>query len=540
MFGARSTNCESAARRPGRAAAVGLCLVALACAGRPFDRQDPEAPVVRIGSPTRITGIAPRFGWDYYHAQIASYVFEGLTHVGEQGGGIVPCLAREWRVSPDGREYRFLLRADATFHDGTPFRAADVVRAWTTALREQEGTLTHPWMLDPVEGALAFAAGTASSVSGLRAVDDTILVVRLREPLAFFPTLLSLPQTFVAAAASDSARPAGTGPWRWVSGAGRGATEIRFARFHDYWGNAPQLDSLVYRFVPDSLLAEAFEAGWVDMASELPQPLRIEWSVRGDIGFVESEALNATRLVINFREPAFHDVRVRRALNHAIAVARLATTTGAAAAVRAAGAIPPSLPGATPARAPYAFDPALARQLLRDGGYPAGRPLRLWVPAPGLSDYPAEIGTLLRDYLQAVGLGVELTVQSRGLEEAMAERRADLILSVWVGDYPDGDAFLYPLYHSNAAGNAGNEGAYENPALDRLIDASRREGDPARRVALLRSADSLVFNDAPAVFLWFTRTTTAFSLRLAGWGRDPQVSRFTRLRLADAPATETP
>jgi ABC-type transport system substrate-binding protein len=246
--------------------------------------------------------------------------------------------------------------------------------------------------------------------------------------------------------------------------------------------------------------------------------------------------MNLTRLVINFKEPVFHDVRVRRALNHAIATARLATTTGAANAVEAAGAIPPALAGSSPARAPYAFDPTRARRLLHEGGYPPSRPFRLWVPGGGLSDYPPEIGNLLRDYLRAVGLTVELTIQSHGLEEAIADRQADAILSVWVGDYLDGDAFLYPLYHSGAAGAAGNEGFYSNPALDRLIDASRREPDPARRVALLSSADSLVFAEAPVVFLWFTRTTTAYSLRLDGWRGDPQISRFEGLRLAGAPA----
>jgi ABC-type oligopeptide transport system substrate-binding subunit len=118
----------------------------------------------------------------------------------------------------------------------------------------------------------------------------------------------------------------------------------------------------------------------------------------------------------------------------------------------------------------------------------------------------------------------------------MAQGHADAIVSVWVGDYPDGDAFLYPLYHSAAAGNAGNEGFYENTALDHLIDASRRESNPERRVALLSAADSLVFAEAPVVFLWFTRTTTAYSLRLEGWSRDPQTSRFVRLRLKGPPA----
>ncbi|HET7039805.1 MAG TPA: ABC transporter substrate-binding protein [Gemmatimonadales bacterium] len=518
-------------REPKLIALIGLLLASWSCEAGPYQRQAPDAPVIRIGAPTRLTGLDPTFSWDYYKALPVTYVFEGLSRAGD-GGAIEPALAREWQVSPDSRTWRFTLRAGVRFHDGTPFRAADVIRSWTTALRVEEGELAHPWMLDPIEGAVVFSAGRGNgAVPGLEAPDDTTLIVRLREPLAFFPTLLSLPQSFITAPASDSANPIGTGPWRWVGGSG---DEVRLVRNDAYWSRAPLLDSLLYRYVPDSLVARAFSEGWVDMASELPAALRQEWSVRSDIGFVESEALNATRLIINFREPVFHDVRVRRALNHAIAAARLATTTGAASAVRAAGAIPPSLPGSSPDRAPYAFDPPRARSLLREGGYPFERPFRLRVPAPGLSDYPGEIGALLRDYLEAVGLTVELTVQNEGIEAAMAEREADAILSIWVGDYPDGDAFLYPLYHSRSAGNAGNEGFYANPALDRLIDASRREPDPARRMALLKAADQLVFDDAPVVFLWFTRTTTAYSLRLEGWARDPQTSRFLELRLAGA------
>jgi peptide/nickel transport system substrate-binding protein len=228
----------------------------------------------------------------------------------------------------------------------------------------------------------------------------------------------------------------------------------------------------------------------------------------------------------------FHDVRVRRALNHAIDAARLAQTSAAPTAVRATGSIPPTLPGADPARQPYAFDPALARRLWEEGGYPAQRPLRLWAPGPGLADYPPEIGELVRSYLEGAGFEVELTIQNQGREEAMRDGEADLEISVWVGDYPDGDAYLYPLYHSTVAGSASNDGAYVNPAVDRLIDASRRALDPTRRAALLRAADSLVFADAPAVPLWFTHSATAYSLRLAGWGRDPQGSRFTTLRVA--------
>jgi len=483
---------------------------------------------VRIATPGRVLAIAPELTWSYYPAQAASYVFEGLTR-NEEDGTLVPALARTWTASPDGRDYRFVIRQGVRFHDGTPFTAQDVVRAWSGLLLISPDSLTHPWMLDAVDGAIEYSLGEATTIAGLRTPDDSTLDVHLVEPLAFFPTLLSHPQAMIAAPASRRDHPIGTGPWRFVS---MDSSAIRYAANDDYWFGRPLLDSLIYRYVPDSVTAQAFEARRVDMAAELPMETRMEWSTRADIGFVESEAVAVTRLVINMRDSLFHDVRIRQALNHAVNAARLAQATAAASAVRAAGAIPPSLPGADLAREPYVFDPSLARRMLVDGGYPPDRPLRLWVPAPGLSDFPAEIGSLLRDYFEAVGLDVDLTVRTEGIDTALPSGAADLVLTVWVGDYPDADAFLFPLYHSSVAGSAGNEGAYANPTVDRLIEDSRHELDPGRRAVLLERADQKIFDEAPIVFLWFTRTATAYSLRLSGWGRDPQMSRHVLLHLA--------
>jgi peptide/nickel transport system substrate-binding protein/oligopeptide transport system substrate-binding protein len=512
---------------------LALVLLVAGCGDAHFDTPPQEAPVVRVGSPRRVLSIAPALSWSYYAAQVGQYVFEGLTRT-EEDGSLVPSLAIAWTASPNGREYRFRLRTGVRFHDGTPLTAGEVIRAWTTLLGEPPDSLTHPWMLDPIEGAVTYSIGAATTVTGLQAADDSTVVIRLEEPLAFFPTLLSHPQAAVAAPTSTAEQPVGTGPWRWVA---TDSTELRFARNSGYWRGAPGLDSLVYRYVPDSLMESAFNARWVDMAVELPAATLTEWSTRSDLGFVASGAVATTRLVINLRDSVFRDVRVRRALNLAVNIERLAQATAGGGAVPATGAIPPSLPGADPRREPYGFDLAAARRLLREGGYPFERPLRLRVPRPGLSDFPADIGTLLRDYFEAVGLKVELTVRTEGIQTALAERAADLVLTVWVGDYPDADAYLYPLYHSSLAGSAGNEGAYRNPAVDRLIDAARRELDPARRAALLRAADQVLFDDAPIVFLWFTRSTTVYSLRLTGWGADPQMSRLSGLRLADESPT---
>ena len=515
-----------------------LCLALLVAAcGRtaPFARQPADAPVVRVGAPTEIWDFSLTETWGYYETQVAKFVFEGLT-LTDDNGDVIPGLAHGWDVSPDARTYTFHLRTDVRFHDGAVFTAADVERAWVTAMRDGPSSASHPWQLDPVEGALDVSRGASQQITGLGIPNDSTVVVRLTEPLAFFPRLLSLPRVAIPAASSAPLAPVGTGPWRWVAGGGRGSDEIRYARHDAYWGPPAALDSLVYRTVADSMMPVAFEAGWVDFAPELPPATRTEWATRSDIGLAESPPEGITRISINLLEPRFQDVRVRRALNLAIDTRQLGEALGALHPEGIAGTIPPHLGGGGHDRQPYGFDPERARRLLREAGFPFDQPVRLWVLEPGLADFPPQTGPLIRDYLEALGMTVELRITgSEAMEGAMARREADLMVSAWIADYVDADAYLYPLYHSNTAGSAGNEGWFRDPPVDSLITASRRERDAERRQALLAAADERIFEQAPVVFLWFTGTATAYSLRLAGWSRAPAESRLTDLMLATRP-----
>lgn len=517
----------------------GILLVIALCAacGRssPFPKEPADAPVVRMGAPTEIWDFSLSETWGYYETQVARFTFEGLTII-DDNGDVLPGLARGWDVSPDGRTYTFHLRTGVRFHDGAAFTAADVERAWIAALQDDPSSAGHPWQLDPVEGALAISRGASQALTGLRIPNDSTVVVRLIEPLAFFPRLLSLPRVAIPAASSTALSPVGTGPWHWVAGGGPRSREIRYARNAAYWGGAPELDSLIYRTVADSLLPVAFETGWVDFAPELPATTRMEWATRSDIGLVESPPEGITRLAINMLDPRFQDLRVRHALNLAIDTRQLGEALGALHPDGIAGTIPPHLSGGSHDRQPYGFDPVRARRLLREANFPFEEAVRLWVPPPGLADFPPQTGPLIRDYLEAIGLKVELTViGSQEIEGAMTRHEADLTVSAWIADYSDADAYLYPLYHSNTAGSAGNEGWFRDDEVDRLITASRRERDPDERRALLAAADERIFEQAPMIFLWYSGTATAYSLRLAGWSRAPADSRLTELRLAPRP-----
>jgi ABC-type transport system substrate-binding protein len=168
---ARSRNCGAVTGADGRvaprwlAAALLLALLpsGIACVGDGFDREDREARTVRVATPGRVLALAPELTWSYYPAQAASYVFEGLTRT-EEDGTLVPALARTWIASPDGRHYRLVMRTGVRFHDGTRFTAHDVVRAWSASLHISPDSLTHPWMLDGIDGALEFSLCGSSTI----------------------------------------------------------------------------------------------------------------------------------------------------------------------------------------------------------------------------------------------------------------------------------------------------------------------------------------------------------------------------------------
>src|SRR5687767_13558481 len=154
----------------------------------------------------------PALSTDVPTGRAVSYLFDGLTRF-TPDARVEPGLAERWEVSPDGRVYTFHLRQGVVFHDGTPLVARHVVRSWERAL-DPSTRGGRGWPLHPIGGAREFANGTASSVAGLAAPDDSTVVVTLVEPLAVFPKMLAMPVTAVvpdSTPANFGQHPVGTG-----------------------------------------------------------------------------------------------------------------------------------------------------------------------------------------------------------------------------------------------------------------------------------------------------------------------------------------
>jgi ABC-type transport system substrate-binding protein len=453
------------------------------------DRYDPKS-------------LDPALSTDVPTGRAVSYLFDGLTRFSPDAK-VGPALATRWDVSPDGRTYVFHLRPGVRFHDGTLLHASDVVHSFTRVL-DPANKSGRPWPLFPIAGARAFAAGKATTVSGLAAVNDSTIRISLDTALAIFPKLLAMPVASVVPAkipADFGEHPIGTGAWTLVSW--QHDDFVLLAKNAEYFGGAPKLDSLMIRIIPEPSTAVAeFESGNVDLlyVPEADAP-RWEQTDEKKALLTSAPALRLWYVALNTTRGPLKDVRVRQALNHAVDVRTILDKLLGGRGRLAAGVIPPTLEGADTSRAPYAYDPAAAKKLLAAAGYAKGFDIELWLPQDPAF---ARVAESIQSYLAAVGVRAKIVQrESAAAREASRNGQTDMFVKDWYADYPDAENFLYPLLYGANRGVGGNVSFYENPAYDRIVALARTEQDSAKRVTLYRQADSLEFADAPMIYLFF-------------------------------------
>jgi ABC-type transport system substrate-binding protein len=473
----------------------------------------------------------PALSTDVPTGEVVSLLFDNLTQF-DADAKLIPGLARSWETDAEGRRYTFHLRQDATFHDGRPIKAADVRASMLRALAPGS-TGGRSWPLYPIQGARAYTAGQNQSVEGIRVTDDSTVILTLDEPLNLFPKLLAMPVAAVVPTPTPKdfdQRPVGSGPWRFVSWSHDDA--ILLAKNERYWGGAPKSDTLRIRIIPEPLTQAAeYEAGNLSVV-EVPVGETRRWEQNHARELQRRPGLKDLYVAINTNRGPLKDVRVRRALNHAVDVPTLLSTVMADRGVPAAGSVPPGIAGYDSSRAPYAYDPAQAKRLLAEAGYPNGFPVKLW------RTQRAELARLAQSIQQALAaVGVRAEIVERDASSARAAVRngeADLFLTDWWADYPDPENFNYPLFHSRNKGPGGNYAFLADARLDSMILRARATTNETEKVRLAREIDARVFELAPWIFLWFPVDVWAAQPDVQGW-RFPLV--FTGQRWMEAERT---
>ena len=460
----------------------------------------------RAADPKRLIGVIeedPPFFNPAVSSGISSFVagcpcYSALTRM-DIDGNITGDLAERWDVAPDGRAYTFHLRQGVTWHDGRPFSSADVA----FSLGQINGKL-HPYR------------GALKAITAFETPDEHTVVLRLEQPQG---SLIKTLGNFCSAIlpkhiweGADAARdphnlaPVGTGPFKFVEFVP--GDRIRYVRNERYFlPGRPAFDELIYRIIPDpAARIAAFQKGEVDLlyASAIPATevarLRRMRGVELKFSKVQTAAYMA---YINMREKPYSDVRVRRALAHAIDRTFIRNSVFPGLSENMVGPVPPTSPLANKALADYALNPARANALLDEAGFPRGPdgtrfPLRYLF---GGNDLPArKIGEIMAQNLAAVGIRVVLTPLDRGtlIERAYVNNAYDMVISSFsLG--PDPDVGVERFYNSNNIFpiQAVNNSPYVNAEVDRLFAEQRVQTDDAKRKAIYDRIQEIVWADIP-------------------------------------------
>lgn len=428
-------------------------------------------------------------------------------------------------ISRDGLTYTFRLRGDIKWSDGTQVTARDFEYGAKRFLDPRLGARYASFYYD-IQGAEEYnrALGTANQPKtvadaaltdlrdrvGVRALDDHTLQFTLRQPRFTFLQLAVLWPLYplrgdVIAEKGDQWAEVGSlvsnGPFmlnQWER-----QDQIVMVPNPHFFGEKPRVGRIVYRIITD-LNAEfaAYRSGELE-ATRVP-PTNVK-AVLSDPGLSQelhrASDLRTFALQFNVTLPPFDNSRVRQAV--ALAVDRRAFVEKVRSGVGkvAYSWIPPGMPGHDPeAGRQWDLNPARARALLAEAGYPEGRGL-----APLAFQY-SDTGPnkLIAEFLQGQmkeNLGLNLQVEpmeSRAFSRLMTDRKFQWALIGWVADYPDPDNWL-PEIFGTGAGN--NHAGYSNPGFDELARMAQSEPDPQRRLQLWGDAQRLVVEDAPMVFL---------------------------------------
>lgn len=509
-----------------------LCALAMAglvgCGGGGGARAGAASgPVLRLAQVAEPTTLDPGKVQDGPTIELLMQVYDGLIQWTPESK-IQGALAEKWDVSKDGTVYTFHLRPDVKFHNGRVVTAEDFVYSITRSLfpaEKEEKQVVGMSYLDDIVGAREYRAGTASSVAGLKAVDDKTLQITIDKPKAYFLAKLTYPTAYVVCKEALEAEGGevnkrsmiGTGPFKLVEYT-RGDRLILEAN-PDYFEGAPKIARMERRILADQgTRHDKFEADELDIA---------------DISMAAYKGDKANPkladLIKTFPRPSifymslnpsafapFKDKRVRQAFAHAVNKEEIVNTVHQGVPQVAQGIVPPGVPAHNANLKGLEYNPEKARQLLASAGYPNGQgfpPLKLSFRA-SVEDIRNTAVSVAADLEKNLGIKVELD-ETEWTTFLARRARGELPFSFlrWAADYLDPQNFLSTMLRTGAPQNSIG---YSNPEFDRLCDQADLMQDPEQRWATYQKAEAVAVDDAAWVPFYFQRDVELWNPKLRG------------------------
>lgn len=475
--------------------------------------QESEADRLTVGLEAAPGSVDPRRAVDAHAARVSGLVHASLLRTAADGSP-EPWLATGWsKLSPT--HWRFFLRDDVQFHDGSNFDAQDVVDSYQAVL--------SPERASPKRASLGALAKVQAA--GPFTVDFHLE----RNDAAFIETaslgILSSEEAWQTFANGES--PVGTGPYR-IEAVENNFERVRLSANKEYFEGAPSIPTIEFRVVPDTVMRTLeLRHGSLDFVQNGVDPDNANWlSAHQPQLSVNATPYNAYQyLGLNHEHPILGKLRVRRAIAHAIERQAIVDALLAGKASVADRLLPRHHWGHTGAVRRYGYDPERSKKLLDKAGFPdpdgpGPKPRFTLVYKTTNQQLRRRIGEAFTAQLARVGIELKLQSYEWGTFYGDVRSGAFHLYSLaWVGI---GDPDLYrTIFHSEQTPPLGNNrGRYRSKRMDRLTNEAR-SARGTRRLRLLSRIQRTEARTLPYIPLWWPNQVIVVNKRLQGFEPSP-------------------
>jgi len=468
-----------------------------------------------------VSTMNPIMSGSRYERLVDYFVFWPLLHL---DANLLPApgIAEKWEITPDGKRYTFHLNPKATFSDGTPVKASDVL-------------YTIRKIVDPASEAAQLAGGfDMIDMPNTKVIDDHTIVVAFKNVLASqlfqFNQVMVIPEhvyttrDFKTGWVNDGV---GAGPYRIVRRVP--GKEIVLERRDDWWGVKPPLQTVIFKVINDDKTAwAAMERGDID-----------ETSISSDVWYMESRkpdlqrridfrrfyTLNYNFIPWNCRNPILADKRVRRALAMCIDLQSVINNLYHGTARAMNGPFTPDEWAYNPDVPVVQYNPQEAQRILTSIGWldtdgdgvldKGGKPFKFDMLVNSGSSTAIPFIVPLQQELKKIGVQMNIvTLDPATFLQRFLAGNFDAAYLGWDLD-PDPDPF--PLFYSTQTPPHGqNTVFYSNPEVDRLIMAERTQLDLNKRIPIFRQLHAILADDQPYTWAMQVSTKWAVSKRIRG------------------------
>jgi len=476
----------------------------------------------------------PAVGYDWQNWSIIKSIFDGLMDYEPGTTKLIPDLAESYDISPDGLTYTFKLRDGVKFHNGRAMTAADV--KWSIERAVNPATQSPgAGYFSNIVGYDDVASKKAATLSGITTPDDKTVVIKLSSPNAAFLHIMAInfgyvvPKEEVEKYGADFGHhPVGTGAFKFVEW--NLGQNLVLERNKDYFRKGvPYLDKMTFEFGQEPTVnLLRLQKGEVDILGDGIPPAQFV-QVTGDAAnkplIVAGEQLHTGYVAINVKIKPLDNVKVRQAINMAVNKQRIVQIINGRAHV-ANQVLPPAMPGFDPNYKGYAYDPAQAKKLLAEAGFPDGFATELYVMN---TDPQPRIAQAIQQDLAGIGIkaAIKAVAQAEVIQAGGTDGQAPMVWSgglAWIADFPDPSNFYSVILGCAGAISGGwNWSWYCNPDLDKRAAVADAMTDPAKAADRNKAWASIfadVMKDAPWVPIMNEIRYTMHSPKVGG---DPAV-----------------